>query len=135
MKRFLLGTFIRNDHVPQRTLKSIVENFGANRIFIFSVEDEVHKRLITFNANEEDLNDKFYEFKEENKNTVRLHRRKDINTFYTINSLNQLIIEQNGKINPDFQVDWKGYDNSCLVVDKEGRLKVLKTKLAKVIDY
>lgn len=134
-KRVLVGAFIRKPHVSQRILKEIVENFNANRIFIFSVDDEVHKRLVTFNVNESDLGNKFTEFKQANKNTLRLHRHKDSNTFYTINSLNRLVAEQNGEVDPDYQVNWNGFDNSCLVLDNEGQLKVLKTKLAKVIDY
>lgn len=133
-KRVLVGTFVRKAHVPQRVLKAIVENFNANRIFIFSVDDDVHKRLVTFNVSEEDL-DKFAEFKKVNKNTLRLHRHKESNTFYTINSLNKLLKEQHGQTNPEFQVNWDGFANSCLVLDGEGNLKVLKTKLAKVIDY
>jgi mRNA-degrading endonuclease YafQ of YafQ-DinJ toxin-antitoxin module len=131
----LLGTFIKRSHVSQRLLKSIVENFNANRIFIFSVEDETHKRLITFNVNKEDLDKKFSEFRKANKNTLRLHRNKESNTFYTINSLNKLIDVQNGTKDETFKVNWNDYKNCCLLVDNQGQFVPLKTKLAKIIEY
>jgi hypothetical protein len=131
----LLGTFIKRSHVSQRLLKSIVENFNANRIFIFSVEDETHKRLITFNVNKEDLDKKFSEFRKTNKNTLRLHRNKESNTFYTINSLNKLIDVQNGTKDVTFKVNWNDYKNCCLLVDNQGQFVPLKTKLAKIIEY
>jgi mRNA-degrading endonuclease YafQ of YafQ-DinJ toxin-antitoxin module len=131
----LLGTFIKRSHVSQRLLKSIVENFNANRIFIFSVEDETHKRLITFNVNKEDLDKKFSEFRKTNKNTLRLHRNKESNTFYTINSLNKLIDVQNGTKDETFKVNWNDYKNCCLLVDNQGQFVPLKTKLAKIIEY
>jgi hypothetical protein len=134
-KRVLIGTFIRKANVSQRVLKEIVESFNADKIFIFSVEDEAHKRLVTFNVLEADLGDKLTEFKRANKNTLRLHRNKNSNTFYTINSLNKVVEKQIGKKDIQHEVDWKEYQNSCLVLDQEGSLKVLKTKLAKVIDY
>lgn len=134
-KRVLIGTFIRKANVPQRVLKEIVESFNTDKIFIFSVEDETHKRLVTFNVYEADLGDRFTEYKRANKNTLRLHRNKNSNTFYTINSLNKVVEGQAGKKDIQHNVDWADYQNCCLVLDQEGSLKILKTKLAKVIDY
>ncbi len=133
--RVLVGTFVKKSYVPQRILKSIVENFNTNKIFIFSVEDETHQRLITFNVEKDFLDDRFTDYKDLNKNTLRLHRRKDSNTFYTINALNAVVEKQNGKQDTKFEVDWTELKNCCLLLDQDGNLKILKTKLAKVIDY
>lgn len=134
-KRVLIGTFVRKANVSQRVLKEIVESFNTDKIFIFSVEDETHKRLVTFNVYEADLGDRFTEYKRANKNSLRLHRNKNSNTFYTINSLNKVVESQAGKKDSQHNVDWTDYQNCCLVLDQEGSLKILKTKLAKVIDY
>ena len=134
--KILIGTFVKGSHVPQKILKSIVENFGADKIFIFSVNDSRHQRLVTFNVSDNQLGEKFVEFKKSNKNSLRLHRRKDSNTFYTINSLNKLIESKNGgTLNPGYKVDWNEFKNQCLVLDKDGQVKCLETKLAKIIDY
>lgn len=133
-KKVLLGTLVRTSYVPQHILKNIVEDFNTNRIFIFSVDDDIHKRLITFNVEEVNLESRFSDFKDKNRNTLILHRRRDSNTFYTINSLNKLVSHQNGKESLNYKVNWNDYVNSCVLIDNEGQLKVLKTKLAKIID-
>jgi hypothetical protein len=134
-KKVLIGTFVKNPHVSQKILKSIVENFSTEKIFIFSVDDSQHKRLVTFNIDERFMGDRFVEFKKQYKNTLRLHRRKDSNTFYTINSLNRLVEKQNnGNQNNNFRIDWKDFSNCCLVLDKDEELKNLQTKLVKVIE-
>lgn len=133
--RVLVGTFINYPHVSRKTLRFIAENFNPDRIFIFSVDDENTKRLVTFNVNKSDLGNKFSEYKAKYRNTLRLHRHKDSNTFYTINSLNEVVKTQNnGEKDESFQVQWEDFENSCLVIDSEGRVKSLKTKLAKIID-
>lgn len=134
-KKVLVGTFIKKPHVSERILKSIIENFNTDKIFIFSVEDDNYKRLVTFNIDQNDLGDKFSHFKKANANTIRLHRRKESNTFYTINGLNKLVCSQNGSRDNSFGVSWDDYKNCCVLVDKEGQFNVLKTKLAKVIDW
>lgn len=134
-KKILIGTFIKHPHVSQRILKSIIENFESEKIFIFCVNDEQHKRLVTFNVDEDRLGDRFIEYKKLNKNTLRLHRRKDSNVFYTINSLNKLIQSQGGSLNNEFRIDWNQFSNCCLVLDKDEEIKNLQIKLVKVIDY
>lgn len=134
-EKILIGTFVKKPHVPQKILKSIVENFDVDKIFIFSVNDEKHQRLVTFNISNEQLGEKFLSFKKENKNSLCLHRRKDSNTFYTINSLNKLIQKKNnGIFDSSFKLDWNEFKNKCLVLDKDGEVKFLETKLAKIID-
>ena len=48
-------------------------------------------------------------------NTILLHRKKDSNTLYTINALNDLIKSLNGGIiDTSFKVDWQDYKNCIL---------------------
>ena len=49
-------------------------------------------------------------------NTILLHRKKEYNVLYTINSLNQLIKDENGGIlDKSYQVQWELYKNSFII--------------------
>ncbi len=135
-KKILIGTFVKSSFVPRRVLREVRERFDPERIFIFSVKnDETNKRLITFNIDKDQMNEEFGDYKASHRNTLRLHRRKDSNTFYTLNSLNKVVAEQNGgHLDDRFEIDWSKYQNSCLVLDKDGNIKKLETKLAKIIE-
>ena len=63
-----------------------------------------------------------------------VHRKKETNTLYTINSLNALIRkENNGVTDSKYSVNWTNYSNSFLVT-YNNELKVLKTKVYQVIN-
>lgn len=132
----LMGTFINSDQVPRRMVRNIIEEFACRKVFVFSVEDENERKfLITFNVEEVENQLKIKQFKDNFKNTIQLHRNKDSNTLFTINSLNELIKQQNkGEKNSDFRVNWTDYKNTILLLGKDGNLKVLNTKLYDIID-
>lgn len=133
-KDILAGTFVRSSMVPRKVIKEVVENFSTEKIFIFEVDDAGEKKfLITFNVTpDEGL--RFTSYKERHKNTVTLHRKKESNTLYTINSLNEIISKQN-KSEDKQNLDWAEYKNSCVLLGKDKELKVLKTRLYDLIEY
>ena len=48
-------------------------------------------------------------------NTILVHRKKESNTLYTINALNELIKKLNGGVvDTSYQVDWQHYRNCIL---------------------
>jgi hypothetical protein len=66
-------------------------------------------------------------------NTILLHRKKESNTLYTINALNDLIKSLNGGVlDNQFPIDWKEYQN-CILLTHAGDLKKLDTKIYKII--
>lgn len=66
--------------------------------------------------------------------TIMVHRKKESNTMYTINSLNTLITSENGGyLDKSYQVDWNKYRNSLILTDGDG-FKVMKTSLFRIID-
>ena len=66
--------------------------------------------------------------------TISLHRKKQTNTLYTINAINEIVILLNdGSMDKNFPIPWENYSNSMLLTGDEG-LKVIKTKLFKIID-
>ena len=68
------------------------------------------------------------------ENTILVHRKKDSNTLYTINALNELIKSLNGGVvDTKFLIEWKHYRNTILLT-QHNELKQLKTKIYKIID-
>jgi hypothetical protein len=71
-----------------------------------------------------------------NSNTVPgsmlLHRKKETNTLYTINSLNKFIENEIGHLDKRHQVDWNKLENSLMIITNY-ELKIYPTKLYRVI--
>lgn len=67
-------------------------------------------------------------------NTILVHRKKDTNTLYTINALNELIKKLNGGVvDPKYRVEWQHYRN-CILLTNHNELKQLNTKIYKIIE-
>lgn len=97
-----------------------------NKIFVLEAREQ-NEYLITYNVDPNNL-------KEFPDNTILVHRKKESNTLYTINALNELIKELNGGVlNKRYQVDWNQYRNTILLT-KGTELKKLKTVLHKIIE-
>ncbi len=67
-------------------------------------------------------------------NTISLHRKKEFNVLYSLNGLNEIIKGLNGGIvDPSFKINWQPYKNSILLT-QNGNLKILKTKIYKIVE-
>ena len=67
-------------------------------------------------------------------NTILVHRKKETNTLYTINALNDLIKKLNGGVvDTNFRVNWQHYQN-CILLTQGGDLKQLNTKVYKIVE-
>ena len=68
------------------------------------------------------------------ENTILVHRKKESNTLYTINALNELIKGLNGGIvDTKFMVNWKHYSN-CILLTQHNELTQLNTKIYKILE-
>ena len=66
-------------------------------------------------------------------NTILVHRKKQTNTLYTINALNELIKSlNNGVLDKTFPINWNDYKNCILLIQAEGFNKV-DTKIKEII--
>ena len=67
-------------------------------------------------------------------NTILVHRKKQTNTLYTINALNELIKElNNGVLDKKFPIEWGNYKNCILLVQTEGYNRI-DTKVREIIN-
>ena len=96
------------------------------RIFILSIQDSP-ELICSFNVEKGNT-------RKQLPAAMLVHRKKETNTMYTINSLNALIRqENNGVLDTKFSVDWSKYTNALLVTSNN-ELKVLHTKVYQIIN-
>ena len=105
MRTQLLCTFTRLSRLNE-TLSVIMEcnDILYDKIYIFQNMDDTTQLICTYNV-------EFIDNYEENiENTISLHRKKQSNTLYTINALNEVIRAKNkGILDKRFNVDWSEY--------------------------
>ena len=67
-------------------------------------------------------------------NTILVDRKKQTNTLYTINALNELIKSlNNGVLDKSFSINWNDYKNCILLVQADGYKKI-DTKIREIIN-
>ena len=67
-------------------------------------------------------------------NTILVHRKKQTNTLYTINTLNEVIKSlNNGVLDKSFAVNWNDYRNCILLIQTEGFNRI-DTKIKEIIN-
>jgi hypothetical protein len=130
MNTQLLCTFSNVDDLGE-TLQRIQEfyNIVYNYIYVLQNVDNDNELFITYNI-ESGIN-----IKSHLPNTILVHRKKDTNTIYTINALNNLIISENGGIlNTRFQLNWEKYRNSIILTNAVSTRQI-STKIYEVIKF
>lgn len=66
--------------------------------------------------------------------TILVHRKKQSNTIYTINALNEVIKSKTGgQIDTSFQIDWEDFRNCILTTSNNGYKKIF-TKVFKTFN-
>ena len=98
-----------------------------NKIFVLESLDG-EKIMLTYNV---DLGNSSSESLIEN--TILVHRKKQTNTLYTINALNELIKSlNNGVLDKTFSIEWNNYRNCILLIQAEGFNRI-NTKIKEII--
>ena len=128
MKTQLLCTFCtKQDFEDTTQLISMASEIVFNKIYVFENMDDNNSLICTYNV------EKTEDFIQNNK-TMAIHRKKETNTLYTINALNEAIRkENNGVLDKSYSLNWESYRNSLLLTNDAG-LKVIRTKLYKIIN-
>ena len=130
MKTQLLCTFTTKGEL-QNTLQLIRETYHIvyNYIYILQNKGNLDELFITYNIDTA--------FQPENplENTILIHRKKESNTLYTINALNELVKEENGGVlDTSFIINWQKFKNSIILTNAEGTKKI-QTRVFEVIDF
>ena len=97
-----------------------------NKMFVLEIVGK-NEYVITYNVEQGNVSDI-------PENTILVHRKKESNTLYTINALNELIKKLNGGVvDTKFPIDWNHYRN-CILLTQHNELNQLNTKIHKIID-
>ena len=113
----------------QAEVEFIVNNIDItnNLIFLLHDLDDPEKKIITYNAlvvPGKPFNPRLF--------TMRMHRKKQTNTLYTINALNKAVAQQHdGATGKHLKLDWAQYENSILLTAGNA-LKVHPVEVSKI---
>ena len=127
MKTQLLCTFTKS-RVLSKTVDKIIDTYDIlyNKLFVLNNNDNKSELMCTYNIDSsrdvEIISD-----------TISLHRKKQTNTLYTINALNECIkTVNNGVLDTSYQLEWENYRNCILVTNDDG-LRRIDTSVKEVI--
>ena len=116
MKTQLLFTFTTQDRLkPTIDLIISCHDVLFDKIYIFNNQKDISQLICTYNI--PNNQDNFIE----GMDTIALHRKKQSNTLYTINALNEVIRDKNnGVLDKTFPITWSEFQNSLLLVNEQG---------------
>ena len=129
MNNRLYCTFTSSEDVEEivkRLQSSYVILF--NKIFVLESLDK-EKIMLTYNV---DMNNSSIDSMIDN--TILVHRKKQTNTLYTINALNELIKSlNNGVLDKTYAIEWENYRNCILLIQAEGFNRI-NTKIKEIVN-
>lgn len=127
MNNRLFATFTQQNEIDELINNlSTTYNIMYKKMFILFVKS-TNEYVITYNVEQGNVDNI-------PSNTILVHRKKESNTLYTINALNDLIKKLNGGVvDPTYRIDWQHYKN-CILLTQHGDVKQLNTKIFKIID-
>ena len=113
-------------------LEGLVESLSSqysimyNKMFVLYIKSN-EEYVLTYNVDQGNVTSI-------PENTILVHRKKETNTLYTINALNELIKSLNGGVvDTKFPINWQHYKN-CILLTQHNELKQLNTKIHKIIE-
>ncbi len=124
----LFCTFSKEEDLDS-TIYKIESTYSVlfSKIFVLKIKDS-EEFVCTYNIDTENTNRSYII-----PGTILMHRRKETDTLYTINSLNALIIKlNNGVLDKGFKINWPDYKNSILLT-RSGEFVKLDTEISKIV--
>lgn len=124
----LVCTFVKK-HEIEETLDIISKSFSIlnNKVFLLKSTNIQNELMLSYNV----LLDTRKDFL---PGSIMVHRKKETNTIYTINALNELIMNlNNGVLDKQYPIEWENYKNTMLLKKPEG-LKLLNIEMVRVYD-
>jgi hypothetical protein len=123
----LFCTFVTLEEIDN-FIKDISHRYTImyNKLFVLYIKD-TGEYVVTYNTDQINLSSI-------PDNTILVHRKKETNTLYTINALNELIKKLNGgAVDVHYKINWQHYKNTILLT-QHNELKQLKTKIHNIVE-
>jgi len=127
MNNKLFCTFTSGEEL-EALIENITNSYTVmyNKMFVLFVKS-TNEYVVTYNVDQNNV-DYIPE------NTILVHRKKETNSLYTINALNELIKKLNGgAVDVAYRVNWQHYRN-CILLTQHNELKQLNTKVHSIIE-
>lgn len=122
MKSQLLCTFAYFDRLPS-SIENIYNAYDVNAVYnmkCYCYIETPNNTVIIYNTNSDD---------KRLKDTISINRKKETNTFYSINALNGLIrVLNNGVLDKQFMIDWHNFADTLLLSDDQNGYRGIKIK-------
>ena len=127
MNNRLFATFTQQNEIEGLISElSSTYNIMYKKMFVLFIKS-TNEYVVTYNVEQGNI-DIIPE------NTILVHRKKESNTLYTINALNDLIKKLNGgEVDLTYKIEWQNYRN-CVLLTQQGEVKQLNTKIYKIVD-
>ena len=128
LRNKLFCTFTTEENLEE-ILREINAEYSIlyKKIFVLSSPD-TKELMVTYNIEDDGRPPRMM------KNTILVHRKKESNSLYTINSLNALIKSLNGGVlDSSYVVNWSDYKNSILLFQND-TFKKLNTMIYKIVN-
>lgn len=113
-----------------KALEFILKNYMLTNPNVFILESKVNQNevFITFNV------EKGSAAIPSEWKTILVHRKKQSNTIYTINALNEVVKSKTGgQLDNSYMIDWEEFQNCILTTSTMGYKKI-PTKVYKTIN-
>jgi hypothetical protein len=125
LKTQLVCTFVRRNQID-KTLDTISDSFTLlnNKVFLLKSLGIEPELILSYNV----ILDSHKQFL---PGSILVHRKKETNTIYTINALNDLIMTlNNGILDKTYPIEWDRYTDMMLSKKPDG-LKMTKIQIIK----
>lgn len=125
----LLASFVSPEKIDDAFDQiTSVAGVDRHRIFVFKAEG-LDDYIFTYNVNTASNRIKFTSIWPD---TISIHRKKETNTLFSLNALNELIKQDNGgRLVKQHKIDWEMYEN-CILLFRNGSLAILPLELIKL---
>ncbi len=127
MTNKLFCTFASEDDL-NGLVQNIISSYRImyNKLFVLYIRS-TNEYVVTYNVDSPNIN-------EIPLNTILVHRKKETNTLYTINALNELIKKLNGGVvDISYKINWHHYKN-CILLTQTNEIRELNTKIHSIIE-
>jgi hypothetical protein len=122
MRTQLLCTFAHR-HDINLVLDYVRHNYDIpeRRIFVFANDQNRNELYCTYNVSQTHTR---------GQNTISIHRKKETNTLYSINALNEVIRRMNnGVLDTTFMIPWERFYNSFILTDDAQGYRTIKLQM------
>ena len=129
MNTQLLCLFTIKDELD-KSVDFILTNYTLinPNVFILENKSRIEEAFITFNV------EKGSAAIQSEWKTILVHRKKQSNTIYTINALNEVVKSKTGgQTDNSFMIDWEEFRNCILITSNFGHKKI-PTKVYKTLN-